>query len=305
MPLAVIKKNAAYNIFKIMKMNNEIIKKLIAVFCGIEIGIIISLVIYLTLIGYLLSGIVGYLLSIILPFNMESIVIYVNYFIVILINVSSIYFCLKILNEHYKLVRVVALIIPIIFIPIYLITNRQIDKNAAINKELTHIVSNPHIPIDYHVYKQQIQEKLITYADSAIRERNNIYMSLFMDNESVKCIEVDTLFLSPTNKFGLCLYSFLSDSTFYAQTAFFSIEKNNSPIVYSKGMTNRSFGKTRQNALIDLKYILFVDLKTRIKQCNTEDYQVEKVQVYSILHNQYWSESFKDDTINLKLYGGI
>lgn len=276
-------------------------KKVIAIIVGLEVGLLLIALSFHSLIGYLVSGILAYLFGLVLPIEHESLQVFFVYTIAFLLVSVSVFVCILFSNSFYKLFKWTVIILPASVGIIYLTAFKPIDKSSMVQQELENYVSrHVKIPPNYLGYSNSIESKLNNLA-SSLDPTSNQYLGIFSENqEKVDSIIIDTLFLSPDQHIGMCVFTMKKKDHYTAVSTFFNPKEN---LVFS-GFSNLShYGDSRNEALIELYYELYIELKERKKATYSHEYKAWTEKFPSILDSEYWTNTLKEDTIGMRKYG--
>ncbi len=95
-------------------------KKLIAILLGIEAGLLLVILAFTTLIGYLIAGILAYIFGFIIPIEHNKLHIAFNYIIMLTTIGTSIFVCLKLSNKYFHIFKwAVIILFPVCYGLIY------------------------------------------------------------------------------------------------------------------------------------------------------------------------------------------
>lgn len=276
-------------------------KKVIAILVGIELGLILTAFTFFSLIGYLLSGILAYVFGLVLPIEHESLQVFFGYAIALLLVSVSVFLCLKLSARLHKYFKWTAIVIPVFAGTIYLTVFRPIDKSIMVEQELENYESqNVETPLNYLNYLKSLETKLKDIASNET-PNSNLYLGIFSTNqEKLDSIIIDTLFLSPDQQIGLCVFSMKQNDYYTAVSTFFNPIEN---IVYSGHSNLSHYGNSRKDALIELYYELYLERKERNKATYSPEYKAWTEKFPSILDSEYWTITLKEDTIGMRKYG--
>ena len=191
--------------------------KVIAIIVGLEFGLLLTALTFLSLIGYLVSGVLGYLFGLVLPIEHESLQVFFGYTIALLLVSVSVFVCIIFSNRFHKFFKWTVIILPASAGIIYLTAFKPIDKFNKVQQELENYESrHAKIPPNYLGYSNSIESKLNTLA-SSLDPTNNQYLGIFSENqEKVDSIIIDTLFISPDQHIGMCVFTMKKKDHFTA-----------------------------------------------------------------------------------------
>lgn len=274
-------------------------KRIVAIILGIEIGLLIWFILAQTFVIYIVVGIVHYLL----PFISETILSWLT----ILLCCSC--FCTLTLvtaNKYFRQFIAAIFCLPAVTFIVYFLFFLPPNKAKAVNTELTKHNKNKYSDnLSYIQFQNKINTMLVNFTTHNSESRNNLHLAIFgIEEKKAEQIKIDTLFIAPDEKIGVCLFTFL-DSIYTARAIYFSIKKNSVDKLFSGGLLAHGYGVTREEALTEMKYDMFITSKKRVEVVNLENYSVKKVEYPSILESKYWQQTIKLDTVYMTINGAI
>jgi len=278
-------------------------KKIISILAGIEIGILLTIFVFLTLIGYVVTGILSSLFGLVLPVEHELLQVFFGYLIAIVLVSLSVFICVKLSSKLYKFFKWIVIVLPIFTVIIYLAYFKPIDKFSEIQQELEkYKIVDRGISQNYWNYFKSFESKLNKIA---VKETptSNLYLGIFSTNqEAVDSIIIDTLFISTDQQIGLCVFTMKQDDYYKSVSTFFNPKENR---VYSGYSNLNQYGDSRDEALVNLYYQLYIERKERKKAIYSPEYKTWTEKVSTVLDPDYWTTTLKEDTINMKEYGSL
>lgn len=275
----------------------KIVKSLVAVLLGLELGLILSALVFLSLVAYVVTGIMAYLVVQYLPLDHAEVVNFFSVLLVIGIVAISIYFCLSLVGRYYSQFKWLALGIPLVFGLVYLLFFLPVDKMALVNKELQKHQFAPEENIVKNKKLALRLENRLTQLTKVIDRYSNGYEELFGWSENeVRNIKVDQIFRSPIDTLALCVFTSSSEEGIMASTVFFNPETLK---VFAGSGIAAGWGHTREDALTELYYDLYVTNKIRTRTISDSEDKVLKEEVQSILDGNYWVTTINEDTARL------
>jgi len=280
-------------------------KRIIAIILGIEAGIIIWFILFITLIIYAFTGIVAYLITSILTLNFQTI----QTACMIITGIITIGFSILIfwfsVNKNFKLYKFLTIIIPLIMATIYFVFTKHENKIKEISIEKAKYIQdfNKQNSSNYIISKTLFEEKLKECSRRIKPDSTNLYLGIFASQAPIDSIQVDTLIFSPKDQLGLCIFSFKSENSYFAKSIFFERISSTNFKIHSGGNCPQENDKTRQLAIINLEYLLYIDLKQRVHADYNPTYKKWTESVPSVLNKDYWITTIKEDTLNLDIYG--
>lgn len=276
-------------------------RKVIAVLVGLEFGALIIGFTFLTLIGYLISGVLAYVFGLVLPVEHKLLQSFFGYLISFIILSLSVFTCLKLSRQLHEYFKWIVITLPVCAGVIYFVAFRSIDKKSEVAQELEkYKISNDQPPPHYELYVDSLEEKLNKIA-STEPSTSNVYLGIFSVNEEkVDSVIIDTLFLSPSQDLGVCVCSMKHKGHYIAVSIYFNPTENR---VYSGSTISGEFSNSRGEALINCYYQLFIERKERKKATYSPEYRTWTESFPSILESEYWTKTIHEDTVNIRYYG--
>lgn len=286
-----------------MTTPTNIKKRLLAALVGIEVGLLLVGLTFMTLIGYVISGLLSYVISLILPIDQTILQNTIGIIIsIILVSVATFY-CVLLSDRLYSYFKWIAFGIPIICGLSYYILFLPTDKQSKVNDELKQYnVENKKISESDKLIILDLENKL-TKLSNELDWNSNLHLGIFSTNSNrVDSIIVDRIFLSHLDSLGMCVYTSKNQNMYHSSTLFFN---PTNLTIYSGHNVASGYGNDRQAALLELYYQLYVSDKTRKKATYSPSYKTWTETVPSILDSNYWSTTVREDTINMTIYGKI
>jgi hypothetical protein len=273
-------------------------KKLVGIILGIEVGIIIWFLLSLTLIIYLVVGLLNYAF----PSIPQS---YFSIATIILTILPFAFIFTQSIDKNYESYKTACFVLPIISGVIFFAFSKEPNKEKAVMTEIEK-GERSIFPESHDRTKRQINSLLTSFTKKYSKDRNNIHLKFFKtEQQEATEITIDELYYNPTNfKEGQCIYSFFADSIYYSSILYFTIKDTN---VYELSSIDKtaSFGKSKKETLINLKYELLIKNKERI-EVDQEDYLEQKKVIYpTLVQKGYWTKTLKEDTLNMTYSGTI
>lgn len=279
------------------------IKKIIAAIVGIEIGLLIVAVTFITLIGYLVVGLLSYLVNFIIPIEDTILQNIIGVIISVFIVSASVFYCLVHSEKLYSYFKWLVVVIPLICGLMYLLLFPPTNKSEEINEELKKYNAENRIARESDRRIISELESKLTKISQKLDSSSNLYLGIFSTNANrVDSISIDRIFLSHLDSLGLCVYTARCGNFFNGATFFFN---PTNLTIYCGANLAGSYGETRKAALKELYYELYILKKTRKRAVYTPSLKNWQEIVPSILDSNYWSTTIKEDTINMTMYGKI
>jgi len=273
-------------------------RKILGVIIGLELSFIFALISIFTLFSYILIGVLSYSVGKVIPIQNEYLSVYFYCVFFLLTLFVSVKIGLQITKKNYNNSKWISSILMVICVTMYYLLIIPVNKEEKVNTELKRLSLIENItPVNYKKYETLLQNKLTEVSQNInlpeYRNKNIFY------SEKIDSIVIDTLIISPKKNLAICLISYKSEGLFGASSFFFNPTTN---FIYYGGILPHSFGETRNETLLDLHYILYVERKTRNEVIYSPEYKSVEIEVPSILELDYWNKTVSKDTIYLEWY---
>ena len=277
----------------------KVLKLVIAALLGVELGLACTALLFVTMIGYILTGLIGYV--VIQFFNVDHDVVVNVAGIGIAVFVISIctYFSWHLVNRFFVVSTALAIGIPILVGSIHLLFFSSMRKEYEVNRQLErHHYSQEMLNTMDDELKLQIQNKLYKLNEELyIYGDGYEYELLFGTFEQrAQGIVVHSIFRAPFDTLALCVFTSTCEESVIGRTFFFNPKTLK---VYVDFGPASGIGSTESEALLEVYHELFVKNLKRKRAVYFPEHKSWTETVPSILEKEYWYTTIKEDTARL------